>query len=94
MWSHVASRIGQLKSMSYSDLAALPSHSDIQESDGDKAFTLATWVDQEEDGTLQVGVYTDYTGFLGIGTSAHDGFLMATDGTIEEMPCEMQVKHI
>ncbi len=92
MQEDVTSRIVELKGKSFSELRAMPSPSDIHRPVENKSYTVTTWTELEDSGLLQVGVYAYFIGVLGIGTSVHDGFLILPDGTLKEMPVEMQVK--
>jgi hypothetical protein len=94
MQTEVANRIAELKCMSFAELKTLPSPSDVKKQNGDKSYTLTTWTELQDNGKLEVGVYAYFLGWLNIGTSVHDGFIMTPDGKTEKMPIEMQVKCI
>jgi len=72
----------------------LPSHADEEKESEGKTYSLATWVELQENGELQVGVYAYCAGRWGTGTTVHDGFLITPDGTIAKMPVQTQLKYI
>jgi hypothetical protein len=86
-------RVRQLKQMPLSEIEGLPAYSDEGIFIEHKEFTLATWKEQHEDGTLEIVVQAYRRGFLGIGIMIADGFLMGQDGEIRPLPDEIRWKY-
>ena len=94
MQAAITARIFELKEKPFPELKALPSLSDVPCQSEGINFTVTTWTKLETTGKLQVGVYAYYVGKFNIGTSFNDGFFINSEGSIEEMPVEIQLKRI
>jgi len=82
-------RAAQLRQHSFAEVWALPARLDETERVHDREIAIAVWRDTLPDGRIRVVVQAHFHRFLGAGTMAADGFIIATDGTQTPVPQEM-----
>jgi hypothetical protein len=82
-------RAEQLRQLSFAEVSALPERLDESASVHDREISVAVWRDVLADGRIRVVVQAYFHRFLGIGTMAADGFIIAVDGTQSPVPQEM-----
>jgi hypothetical protein len=85
----VTRRVGSLRLLSFEEIAALPERQDESEYVRSCKVAVTTYRDKLPDGRIRVVVQAYFHRFLGIGTMAADGFIIAPDGTISPVPQEM-----
>jgi hypothetical protein len=86
----VATRlVKRLRQLTFAEVSALPQRQDEMEAVRDREIAVATYREILPDGRIRVVVQAYLHRFLGIGTMAADGFLIAPDGTHTPVPQEM-----
>ena len=81
--------IVRLRQLSFAELAALPAFQEEVETINE--LKVAVWINRDilEDGSIRIVVQAYFHRFLGIGTMAADGFIIASNGTQTAVPQDM-----
>jgi hypothetical protein len=87
-------RVERLRLLSFVEIAALPIRQDDVEQVRDREVAVATYRDSLPDGRIRIVVQAYFHRFLGIGTMAADGFIIAPDNTRTPVPQEMMWEFI
>jgi hypothetical protein len=82
-------RLELLRVLSFVELGALPEVREDSEQLGNREIQVATYRDVLPDGRLRIMVQAYLHRFLGIGSITADGFIIAADGVLSQVPQEM-----
>lgn len=82
-------RVERLRLLSFAEVSALPERQEEIEEIRSREVAVATYREVLPDARIRVVVQAYFHRFLGIGTMAADGFIIASDGTHMPVPEEM-----
>jgi hypothetical protein len=94
VWTIAKDRVPPLKARSFLELCALPASKCEDVQVGDQAVNVCTYRDILPDGRVRIVVQAYRYRVLGAGTMIAEGFIMAPDGSVSEVPEKMMYEFI